>query len=137
MKSRLGIACPKLDDDILSRLKDLATFKPTIAREKVLYAIQRRQLDALQPLIEAYEIALLKHYKFLEKQLMAAIRLWAQAFFEVTTQRRENVLVQTDPKLVCLLKKRKSFKPRQVGDLFGGRALKHLYKMAKRDKSMR
>lgn len=91
--------------------------------------------------IASYDMAVQRNDKDMEVQLLAAIKLWAQAFFEATTNRhrqlrssnrRKNILGKTDNKFVNSLKKKKYFKPKQVRSLSGGRFIKNLQENQKR-----
>ena len=62
-----------------------------------------------------------------------AIRQWAHAHFSITDRRRKNLLKQTNPSFLSLLKKDKNFGDEDFDSLFGDFFLERMIKTAKDD----
>ena len=85
------------------------------AKEKSLVAAQFKILDIAKPLLyvwgSAAEAAVADPLLVVAAE--SALQLWGHAFHNITMQRRENVLRQTDPRFESLLAESSRFKPKE------------------------
>ncbi|KZS15145.1 Uncharacterized protein APZ42_019368 [Daphnia magna] len=79
-------------------------------------AVQFKVLDIVRPLLFIWGTSKVGEVK---KAAKAAIRLWAHAHFSITTLRLKNILKQTHPNHLSLLRKEKNFREEEYEDLFG------------------
>jgi hypothetical protein len=67
----------------------------------------------------------------------SALQLWGDAFHNITIQRRENILRQTDPRFESLLAESTRFKPKECALLFGPTFLRGMVKDASDDQKLK
>ena len=68
------------------------------AKEKALVASQFKILDIAKPLLYLWGSASAASDPLLISAAESALQLWGHAYHSIATQRRENVLHQTDPR---------------------------------------
>ena len=113
------LTCPELDDSMARRLRqENSTSKTTaLATEKSLVHHQKKLLDVVRPIIDAWS-QLLKNDP-LKEALNISLQLCGEAFHFATKQRGNNILKITDPSFINLLKDPSAFSVKESGRLFG------------------
>ncbi|KAK4021400.1 hypothetical protein OUZ56_003317 [Daphnia magna] len=82
-KSSFDLKVPVLDPSMARRLKEI--------------------LDITKPILYLWGSSSASNHPVLINAAESALQLWGHAFHSITTQRRENVLHQTDPRFEALL----------------------------------
>jgi hypothetical protein len=125
---------PEMDDSVYRRLKELkisvATKEKIDNKEMEMRAMQFKILDIVRPMLFIWETA---QEETVRDAAKVAIKQWAHAFFACTDFRRNNLLKQTNPSFVAMLKREKNFDEKEFEMLFGDTFLKALLKTAKAD----
>ena len=123
---------PSMDNAIYERLmtvKKSSAAKGTIDPvEKTLFSLQQSALDAARPLL-----FLLNEKTLSQSQRQAvkdAIRLWGNLVFEMTRERRQNILRQTHPSFKYLLRDQENFSKEEYKSLFGRKFIKSMVEAA-------
>jgi hypothetical protein len=93
-------------------------------------AMQFKILDIVRPMLFIWETA---QEETVRDAAKVAIKQWAHAFFSCTDYRRNNLLKQTNPSFVAMLKCEKNSDEKEFEMLFGDTFLKALLKTAKAD----
>ncbi|KZS04662.1 uncharacterized protein LOC116927497 [Daphnia magna] len=111
---------PEMDDSVYRRLKELknlvATKEKIDNKESEMRAMQFKILDIVRPMLFIWETAQEETARDAAK---VAIKQWAHAFFACTDFRRNNLLKQTNPSFVVMLKREKNFDEKEFEMLFG------------------
>ena len=135
---RFSLGVPELDDSVYSELKivkrSTATKEKVDKREADWRNVQFKVLDVVRPLLFIWQSTNDQETK---KAAKAAIRLWGHAHFSLTSFRRKNVLKQTHPKFLSLLKKEKNFNKKELDALFGDTFLGQMVKAARDENTLR
>ena len=107
------------------------------AKEKALVASQFKILDNAKPLLYLWGSASAASDPLLISAAESALQLWGHAFHSIPTQRRENVLHQTDPRFEALLAEPGRFKAKDCGLLFGRTFLRGMVRDASDDQKLK
>ena len=112
-----SLTCPKMDDVVERQLLRDRNGKYINQRELIWKSTQLKVLDVAKPLMSLWN-------RFPENSeeaviLECAIRLWAEAHFYISKNRRSNVMNSVYPRFKNLLKDPSKFSPAEVGHLFG------------------
>ena len=140
-KSSFELQVPKLDPSMARRLREVKSVEASKAeaKEKSLVAAQFKILDIAKPLLyvwgSAAEAAVADPLLVVAAE--SALQLWGHAFHNITMQRRENVLRQTDPRFESLLAESTRFKPKECALLFGRSFLRGMVKDASDDQKLK
>jgi hypothetical protein len=112
-----SLTCPKMDDVVKRQLLRDRNGKYINQWELIWKSTQLKVLDVAKPLMSLWN-------RFPENSeeaviLESAIRLWAEAHFYISKNRRSNVMNSVYPRFKNLLKDPSKFSPAEVGHLFG------------------
>lgn len=99
-------------------------------KENEMRAMQFKILDIVRPMLFVWETS---QEEAVRNAAKVAIKQWAHAFFACTDFRRNNLLEQTNPSFVAMLKREKNFNEKEFEMLFGDTFLKALLKTANAD----
>jgi uncharacterized membrane protein YgcG len=136
-KDKFGLCIPEMDDSVYSEL--MVVKRSSLAKEKIdrheadWRSIQFKVLDVVRPILFIWQST---GDRAIKKAAKAAIRLWAHAHFSLTALRRKNILKQTHPKYLSLLKKDKYFNGQEFDALFGDTFLDMMVKKAKDENAL-
>ncbi len=127
-----SLCIPEMDEAIyleLQIVKRSSASKEKIDRnEAELRGVQNKVLDVIRPLLFIWNSS---KDRQIRKAVKTAIYLWAHAHFSMTALRRKNVLKQTHPTFISLMKKNTNFDEKQYGTLFGDAFIDMMVKVAK------
>nr|CAH0112699.1 unnamed protein product [Daphnia galeata] len=112
-----SLTCPKMDDVVKRQLLRDRNGKYINQRELIWKSTQLKVLEVAKPLMSLWN-------RFPENSeeaviLECAIRLWAEAHFYISKNRRSNVMNSVYPRFKNLLNDPSKFSPAEVGHLFG------------------
>lgn len=97
-----------------------------LKRESSLFSSQFKVLDIVNPLLCLMGMHVAWPDQPTFKLCSAELRLWVDAFHNITKSRRLNVLKVTDPKLKGLLRNPELFSVEEISKLFGRNFLDHM-----------
>ncbi|KZS10480.1 Uncharacterized protein APZ42_025044 [Daphnia magna] len=105
-KGSFDLKVPVLDPYMARRLKEVRGGEASKAedKEKALVASQFKILDITKPILYLWGSSSASNDPVLINAAESALQLWGHAFHSITTQRRENVLHQTDPRFEALFR---------------------------------
>lgn len=134
-ESSFSLSPPILDQFMDRRVKAAGSSRKAIeSAEKTWISVQLKLMDIGAPLVALYD-----GLKSLPDQgpadpiteaVRASLKLWAEAFYDVTRRRRRNIVSQVDPRYEFLLTSSKAFSGRKRSDLFGERFIDEMVKDA-------
>lgn len=133
-----SLCIPEMDEAIYLELQIVK--RSSVSKEKIdrheseLRVVQNKVLDVIRPLLFIWNSSKDREIK---QAVKTAIYLWAHAHFSLTALRRKNVLKQTHPKFLSLVRKRKNFDEKQYGALFGDAFIDLMVKAAKNKNALK
>ncbi|XP_045023096.1 uncharacterized protein LOC116936213 [Daphnia magna] len=111
------LSCPKMDDVVERQISRNRHSKFIAQRELIWKSTHLKVLDIVRPLISLWNRLAPNTEE--GSILESAIRLWAEAHFFISKNRRANVMNSVYPRFKSLLKDPTNFSPSEVAQLFG------------------